>query len=249
MKISVVMDFLVGGAFVGLTRIANALSEYTWVFTTEVQPSDVVLYLNNHRHYERAKQLGIKHIIQRKTGERSLKVPTPADLDAVICASLKSFNYTQHKRKILIYNGLDLQHLSTIIPQPNIDLLVGESRIGKGQCVDLACEYALKHNRHLTILGDKANLAEDTYYTLKAAYPQFSWIGQVSPDVALSYIKGCSAIIVGNKAHGVSNTSIEATLMGRQIIDLTGCLEIPPIDQLDLNITAKKYRELLESLR
>jgi hypothetical protein len=248
MKINVVMDFLVGGAFVGLSRIADKLPEYTWTFTTEAQPADLTLYLNNHRHYERAKQLGIKHIIQRKTGERSLKVPTPADLDAVICASLKSFNHTTHSRKCLIYNGLDLQHLSTIIPQLNIDLLVGESRIGQGQRVDLACEYALKHNRHLTILGDKANLAEDTYYVLKAAYPQFRWVGQVSPDVALSYIKGCQAIIVSNPSHGCANQIIESLCLGRQIITLAD-LEIPPIDQLDLNLTAKKYRELFESLR
>lgn len=242
------MDYLVGGAYVGNRRIADKLLQYTWTFTTEVKPvADIVLYMNNHRHYERAKSLGIKHIIQRKTGERSLKVPTPDDLDAVICASKRSFEHTNHPKKCLIYNGVDFEYLAGITPKPNIDLLVAESRIGIGQRVDLACKYALQHNRQLTILGSKANLAEDTHYKLKKAYPKFSWMGTVSPDEALSYIKGCKAIIISNPSHGCPNQGIEARAMDKQIITLAN-IEIPPKDQIDLNLTAKKYDELIKSV-
>ena len=70
MIVNVVMDYLIGGAYVGNRRVADALPQYTWVFSAEVDPkADVVLYMNSNRHYERTKALGIKHIIQRKTGE------------------------------------------------------------------------------------------------------------------------------------------------------------------------------------
>ena len=248
MIINVVMDYLIGGAYVGNKRIADALPQYTWAFSTEVNPkADLVLYMNNHRHYERAKALGIKHIIQRKTGERSLSTPTPDDLDAVICASKRSWDCTIHPRKTLIYNGVDLDYLSTLTPKPDIDLLVAESRIGIGQRVDLACKYAIQQRRNLTILGSKANLDEDTYYYLKAAYPQFSWIGTVSSEEALTYIKGCQALIVSNPSHGTANQIIEALAMDRPIIRFAE-LELPPKDQIDLRITAQKYDQLLRNV-
>ena len=248
MRINVVMDYLVGGAYVGLLRIASKLPQYSWSFTTKVeQQADIVLYMNNHIHYERAKSFGIRHIIQRKTGERSLVVQTPEDLDAVICASKRSYEYTKHSKKILIYNGIDFEQLSHIIPKPNIDLLVAESRIGVGQRVNLACQYAIEHKQHLTILGSKANLVEDTYYKLKASYPQFNWIGTVGMEEALSYIKGCSALIICNPSHGVANQSIEGVAMDKKIVNLAN-LEIPDKRDIDINVTAKKYDDLFKTL-
>ncbi len=251
LKINVVLDYLIGGAYIGLLRIAHKLDTYDWSFTTDVQPGvDIVLYMNNNRHYDRAKKLGIKHIIQRKTGERSLKVPTPDDLASVICGSKKSFSHTQHPNKVLIYNGIDFDHLKTIQPKPNISLLVAESRIGIGQAVHLACEYAIKHKKHLTILGSGEGVAENTHSLLRAKYSQFNWVGRVEPDVALAYIKGCEAIIVSNPAHGVANQCLEATALNKPIIDLTPnkILEIPNKSDIDLNNTARLYQELIERI-
>lgn len=246
--INVVMDYLIGGAFVGTKRITDKLKHYVWNFSTEVRTkSDIVLYMNNHRHYEAAKLLRIKYIIQRKTGERSLKVPNPEDLSAIICASKKSFEQTNHSKKVLIYNGIDFDLIKSIMPKPNIDLLVAESRIGTGQRVDLACDYAIGQKRHLTILGSKANLIEDTYFKLKSAYPQFDWIGTVSEKEALSYIKGCNAIIVSNQSHGVANQIIESLSMDKQIIRFAE-IEIPSKQDIDINITARKYDELIKSI-
>lgn len=248
MKINVVMDALIGGAYVGLLRIAHKLDIYHWSFSTEVQPdADIILYMNNNRHYEKAKKLGIKYVIQRKTGERSLKVPTPDDLAAVICGSKKSFSHTQHPKKVLIYNGIDFDHLKTIQPKSNISLLVAESRIGQGQRIHLACEYAIKHKKHLTILGSGEGVAENTHAVLRSKYPQFNWVGRVEPDVALAYIKGCEAIIVSNPAHGVANQILEAISMDKPVINLANC-EIPNKSDIDLNNTARLYKELIERI-
>ena len=241
------MDYLVGGAFIGVKRIADYMTQYEWGFSTEVERADIVIYMNNNRHYNRAKELKIPHIIQRKTGERSLKIATPADLDAVICASKRSFDCTNHAKKVLIYNGIDLDYLKTIKPKENIELLSVESRIGQGQRVDLSCEYAIKHKKHLTILGSKANLHEDTYYVLKVKYPQFNWVGSVSPDEALTYVKGCEAIVISNPSHGVANQVIEAILCDKPVIALAN-IEIPPRDQVDIKITAEKYDALIKSI-
>lgn len=249
-NINVVMDYKVGGAYIGLDRISKSLSsEYKWNFTTEIDPkADLVIYMNNHRHYVKAKEYKIKHIIQRKTGVRSLAVQTPNDLDAVICASKRSYEIVNHPKKILIYNGIDLDHINTIKPKENIDLLIAETRIGVGQRAHLGCEYAINHKRKLTILGNGKGLEEDTYDILRKKYPQHNWVGRVSPDEALAYIKGCNAIIVSNPSHGVANQIIEAHAMNKEVIMLCDGLEIPPKDQLDINITAKKYKELIDEI-
>ena len=248
MMINVVMSYLIGGAYIGLLRIAKKLPQYTWTFTTEVdQKADIVIYMNDNKHYERAKKLGVKHIIQRKTGERSLAVPTPDDLASVICGSKKSFNYTKHAKKVLIYNGVDLDYIKTINPKPNVDLLVGEQRLGKGQRVDLAIKWATTHGRHLTCLGSGEGLAEDTYAHLKRNHPQVNWVGRVSEEEALSYIKGCSAIIISNPSHGVPNQGLEALSMDKEIINLAG-VEIPNKEDIDLNKTADKYNQLIEEI-
>lgn len=241
------MDYLIGGAYIGILRLSRALTKYEWSFTTEAQKSDMVLYMNNHRHYLASKQLGIPYIIQRKTGNRSLSIQTPEDLSAVICASKKSFDCTNHARKVLIYNGIDMDLIKSVVPKSNIDLLVAESRIGVGQKVDLACKYAIRNHRHLTILGSKANLNEDTYYVLKRQYPQFSWVGTVSETEALSYIKGCNGIIVSNPSHGVANQIIEAVSMDKPIITLAD-IEIPPKEKIDLKHMAEKYDSLIKQL-
>lgn len=248
-KINIVMDYLIGGAFVGLERITNKLPQYKWIFSTEVdKESDIIIYMNNNRHYKAAKIYNIRYIIQRKTGERSLLVPTPEDLSAVICASKRSYELTNHDKKTLIYNGVDFEYIKNIQPKEKVDLLVAESRIGIGQRVNEACKYAIEHNRHLTILGSKANLEENTYNILKKTYPQFCWVGTVSPDESLSFIKGCNAIIVGNPSHGVANQIIEAVSMDKQIICLCNSLEIPSKDQIDINVTAQKYHEMIQKL-
>lgn len=247
--ICVAMNFLIGGALIGMRRVSEKLPKYEWNFSTEVDKNaDLVIYMNDNRFYEDAKKLQIQHIIQRKTGERSLKIPTPDDLSAVICASKKSFEHTTHKNKVLIYNGVDFEHLNKIQPKNNIDLLVAESRIGIGQRVHLACEYALKNNRRLTILGNGEGLAEDTYNPLTKKYPQFSWIGRVLPDEALSYIKGCNELIVSNPSHGMANQIIEATAFGKKITKFHEGIEIPTRDQIDLNETARKYDELIQGV-
>lgn len=248
--INVVMDYLVGGAYIGLMRIARNMPQYKWEFSTEVNKNaNIVIYMNNHRHYTRAKEYNIKHIIQRKTGERSLKIETPDDLGYVICSSKRSYDFVKHKNKILVYNGIDFVHLSSICPKSNVDFLVAESRIGIGQRVDLACKYALKHNRHLTILGGKANLDENTYFVLKKQYPMFKWVGTVSEDESLSYIKGCNSIIVSNSSHGVANQVIEAVACNKNIIDLTtNKLEIPDKDNINITCAIEKYKDIFSKL-
>ena len=247
--INVVMDYLIGGALVGLERIAFKLPQYNWKFTTEVlKGADIVLYMNNHRHYEKAKQLNIKHIIQRKTGTRSLPIPEPDDLKAVICGSKISYDNSKHDNKILIYNGVDLEYISSIEPKKDVDLLIAESRIGIGQQIHRGCEFAIENKRHLTILGSGKGLNENTYDIWRKRYSQPNWVGRVNPDEALSYIKGCNSIIVSNPAHGVANQIIEALMMNKEIITLCNGLEIPPKDQLDINITAEKYKKLIDEI-
>lgn len=246
-KINVVMSYMVGGALTGMKRISSAMPQYDWIFTTNPVQSDMCIYMNDHKQYLSAKKLGIKHIIQRKTGIRSLKVQEPLDLDAVICASNASYIKSKHPKKILIYNGIDLDFLKTIKPEPNIDLLIAESRIGIGQQVEKSIQYALKNNRHLTILGSGEGLAENTYEKLKKKYTQLNWAGRVSVEKALSYIKGSNGIIISNPSHGVANQVLEALAMNKPIINL-GNVEIPPESEIDINITVQKYDSLIKSI-
>ena len=248
--INVVMDVLVGGALTGLQRVSGELKQYNWVYTTNVSTnSDIVLYMNDHRYYVRARELNVPHIIQRKTGVRSFKIQEPDDLSAVICGSKASFNNSVHLRKCLIYNGVDFDYIKTISPKQNIEWLVCESRHGIGQRTEVSIQHAIKHKKHLTILGSGEGVAEDTYKKLCKKYPHCLWVGRISPEEALSYIKGCKAILVANPAHGAANQIIEASAMDKQIIDLSPTpLEIPPKAEIDINITAKKYSELIENV-
>lgn len=246
-KINVVMSYMVGGALTGMKRISSAMPQYDWIFTTNPVQSDMCIYMNDHKHYLSAKKLGIKHIVQRKTGIRSLKVQEPSDLSAVICASERSYNNSKHPKKTLIYNGVDLGFLKTIKPEPNIDLVIAESRIGKGQAVEKSIQYALKNKRDLTILGSGEGLAESTYRKLKKKYPQFNWVGRVPADKALSYIKGSNGIIISNPSHGIANQVIEALAMDKPIINLGG-VEVPPKSEIDINITVQKYNSLIKSI-
>lgn len=249
-KINVAIEFHVGGAWVFTQRLAKALPQYEWVFSKAPVESDIVLYMNDHRHYINAKKIGVRHIIQRKTGRRSLATEEPPDLDAVVCASLESYNKSKHKNKVLIYNGVDLEQAKKIKPI-KCDLLCSESRCGKGQKIDRIIDYALKNKRHLTLLGNGDGIAnDDTYKNIKRKYPQFDYPGRVSPEKSLGYIKGCKSLAIANPSHGCSNSIIEGLVFGREIIDLTPkkSLEIPPIDQLYLKLTAKKYDELFKDI-
>jgi len=246
-KINVCMGYLIGGAYIGMLRIAKALPQYEWCFSTTIdKDAGIVIYMNEHRFYQDAKRLKIPHIIQRKTGIRSLKVKEPADLDAVVCGSAVSYKNSSHKKRVLIYNGIDLEHLKTIKLKPNVEWLIAESRIGIGQQVEKSIKHAIKHSKHLTILGSGKGVAENTYDNLRKKYPMCSWVGRVSPDEALSYIKGCNAIIVSNPSHGVANQILEATMFDKKIINFGNC-EIPNKADIDINVTARKYKELINS--
>lgn len=246
MIIDICLDYWkVGGAEIGYKRIASKLPQHTWLFTTEVDPkADLVIYSNNHRFYEQAKQLN-KPAIQRTTGPRSFSLPQPSDLKAVICSSLKGYEITKHANKHLIYNGIDLDHIANIQPMP-CELLYAPSRIGVGQCVETAIIYAQQHNKQLTVLGGKQHLVEDTYKILKRKYPKVNWTGLVEPDIASAYIKGCKEYICPTSVHGISNAIIECVAWDKPIINL-GSVELPPKDQIDIRIAAKKYDELIKS--
>ena len=90
-------------------------------------------------------------------------------------------------------------------------------------------------------------VAENTHETLMRANPQCNWVGRVSPDEALSYIKGCDSIIISNPSHGLANQAIEATAFDKNIVNLGGC-EIPDKKDIDLRNTAKAYNDLLQSI-
>jgi hypothetical protein len=247
MLINICLDvWSVGGAELGYKRIASKLPNYSWSFTTDVDPNaNLVIYSNNHRFYDQAKALNLP-TIQRTTGPRSYSLPQPNDLKAVICSSIKGYEITKHHNKHLIYNGIDFEHLKAITPIP-CDLLYAPARIGVGQCVETAIKYSKEHRRHLTVLGGKQHLHEDTYKILKRKYPEVCWTGLVDPNVASSYIKGCKAYICPTKTHGVSNAIIECVAQDKTIINLGG-VEIPPKDQIDINVAANKYDALIKSV-
>ena len=247
MIINVCLDvWAIGGAELGYKRIASKLPQYQWLFTTNVDPSaNLVIYSNNHRFYDQAKKLNIP-IIQRTTGPRSYSLPQPIDLKAVICSSKKGYDITNHPNKHLIYNGIDLENL-TNINAIECDLLYAPARVGIGQMVEDAIQYAQQHKRHLTVLGAKQHLQENTYDVLRSKYPQVRWTGLVDPEVASAYIKGCKAYICPTKTHGVSNAIIEAVANDKSIINLGG-VEVPAKQDIDLNVTAKKYDELIRAI-
>jgi hypothetical protein len=234
-----------GGAERGYQRIADKLPEYRWLFTTKVDPnSDLVMYSNDHKFYEQAKQHNIPTIL-RLTGPRSYSKPQPDDLKTVICSNQKAYELSQHKNKHLIYNGIDLDMVSRVKPI-KCDLLYGCARVGVGQKVDVAIKYAIDNNRHLTVTGARQHLAEDTYDKLKKKYQQVNWTGLLDEDTMLRYIKGCKAGIMPTSVHGLSNFIIELVACDKPIINLGG-VETVNKGQIDINVTAQKYRELIES--
>jgi hypothetical protein len=244
-KVNVCMGIWgVGGAERFWERLARKLPQYTWAFTTEVQStSNLIVYSNDHRFYLQARNYNLP-TIQRMTGPRSYTLPQPLDLAAVVCSSKAGFEVSQHPRKQLIYNGIDLGHLKTIKPIP-CDLLYAPARNGKGQCIETAIQYAQEQRRSLTVLGDRQHLAENTAEVLRRRYPKVNWPGLVAEDVALGYVKGCNEAIMPTPVHGVSNFLIEAVALHKPIINL-GNAEIPLYENLDLNNTAAKYQELFE---
>lgn len=247
MKINVCLDiWATGGAELGYKRIASKLPQYEWAFVTNAEAdANLVIYSNNHRFYEQAKKLDIP-VIQRTTGPRSYSLPQPADLKAVICSSKKGYEITKHPNKHLIYNGIDFDQIAAIKPI-ECDLLYAPARVGVGQQVEDAIKYAQKNKRHITVLGAKQHLQENTYDVLRSKYPQVRWTGLVEPEVASAYIKGCKAYICPTKTHGVSNAIIEAVANDKSIINLGG-VEVPTKQDIDLNITAKKYNDLIEEV-
>lgn len=247
MKINVCLDiWATGGAELGYKRIASKLPHYEWSFTTNVDPSaNLVIYSNNHRFYEQAKKLNIP-VIQRTTGPRSYSLPQPADLKAVICSSKKGYEITKHTNKHLIYNGVDFDFIASI-KAIECDLLYAPARVGVGQQVEDAIKYAHKNKRHITVLGAKQHLQENTYDVLRSKYPQVHWTGLVEPEVASAYIKGCKAYICPTKVHGVSNAIIEAVANDKSIINL-GEVEVPSKIDIDINTTARKYDEVIREV-
>jgi len=243
-KINVCLDVWgTGGAEIGYKRIMLKLPQYDWAFTTEVDPTaNLVIYANNHRFYDAAKTLNIPTILST-TGPRSLNMPQPADLKAVICSSKKAFEAATHSNKHMIYNGIDFAWLA-LVKSIECDLLYSPARVGVGQQVEKAIQYAQQNNRHLTVLGARQHLAEDTYSVLKKKYPQVFWTGLLDPNQALRLMKGCKDYIVPTSVHGVSNAVIEAVAYGKNIINLGG-VEVPAKEDIDINITAKKYEGLI----
>lgn len=247
MKINICLGiWATGGAEIGYRRIVTKLQQYEWAMTTKVDESaGLIIYSNSHIFYEQAKALGIP-AIQRMTGPRSYSLPQPSELKAVICSSKAGYDISRHHNKHLIYNGIDFDEISVIEPI-SCDMLYAPARIGLGQCVEDAIIYAMQHNRQLTVLGAQQHVQENTYDVLRIKYPMVHWIGLVEPKIASAYIKGCNTYICPTKTHGVSNAIIEAVANDKEIINLGG-VEIPPKSEIDINVTARKYDELIKSI-
>lgn len=235
----------VGGAERFFQRLSRKLPQYKWIFTKQMsEQADIVIYSNAHKFYEQAKLLN-KPTILRITGPRSYSLPQPEDLRAVICSSNISYGLSKHKNKVLIYNGIDFEMLKCIKPIKN-DLLYGCARVGMGQAPEAAIQYALKNNRHLTITGSKQHLAENTYNILRKKYPQVNWTGLLDESTMLRYVKGCKAGIMPTSVHGISNFIIECVSMDKPLINLGG-VEVVNKADIDINITAQKYKKLIEN--
>jgi glycosyltransferase involved in cell wall biosynthesis len=234
----------VGGAERGYQRIADKLPEYKWLFTTKVDPTaNLVIYSNTHEFYKQAKRIGVPAIL-RVTGPRSYSIPQPDDLGAVVCSSKKSYEISRHKNKYLIYNGIDFSMIDKI-KLTKCDLLYGCARIGLGQQVEKAIKYAIKNNRHLTVTGAKQHVTENVYDTLRKKYPQVRWTGLLDEETMLSYVKGCKEGIMPTSVHGLSNFIIELAACGKPLINLGG-VETVNKEDIDINVTARKYKELIE---
>lgn len=238
--------FAVGGLEIGFYRLAKALPQYKWVFDTNVVKSDVLIYNNDDRFYHQAKQLGMNNIILRYSGPRSYNLPAHEDLAAVICSSQTSYDLCGHPRKRLIYNGIDLDYVAGIKPI-KCQALVANSRVGKGQAVDVAIKWAAQNKKHLTVLGGRQHLHENTYEELKKQFPWVCWPGLVTPEVASAYIKGCDIYVMPTKIAGISNAIIEAVINNKPIVNI-GNVELPPKDQIDIKVSASKYDELIKGL-
>lgn len=247
MKVNVCMDYwAVGGAERFFQRLKAEIKSHEFVFTTEVVPeADLVIYSNNDKFYHQSKKLN-KPAILRITGPRSYSLPQHEDLAAVICSSQKSFELSKHKRKILIYNGVDIKKFDTIDPI-ECDILYGCARVGLGQKPELAIQYAKKHNRNITITGSRQHLSENTYKMLKKKYPEVHWTGLLEEDEMLRYVKGCKAGIMPTSVHGVSNFIIECVAADKPIINL-GRVEIPNKNQIDIAISAYNYDKLISQI-
>lgn len=246
-RINVCLNYwAIGGAENFYHRLADSLPQYEWSFTKKVEPnSDIVVYSNDHSFYKQSKKIGIPAIM-RVTGPRSYSLPQPDDLEFVICSSKKSYELSTHSRKKLIYNGINFEHLASIKPI-HCQLLVSEARIGVGQKVEKAIKYSIEHKKHLTCLGSRQHLAENTYDQLKSKYPNVTFTGLVKPDVSLQYIKGCEALVIASGTHGISNSLLEATALDKPIINLGG---VETVDKKDINIkdTAIEYDNLFKSI-
>lgn len=235
-----------GGAEIGYKRLAQAMPEYEWRFVTKAGPCDVLIYSNSDKFYHQAKSLNIPKIILRTTGPRSYAMPQYDDLFAVVCSSRKAYELSKHPRRHMVYNGVDFERLSHLKPIA-CDILVGCARVGLGQQVEKAILYAKANKKHLTVLGGKQHLHEDTYNILKNKYPEVTWTGVVDNDTALAYVKGCNAGIMPTSVHGVSNFVLELVACDKPVINIGG-VEVPPKSEIDINITARKYKEIIEAV-
>jgi hypothetical protein len=205
---------------------------------------DVVIYSNSNDFYVQAKKYNCTTIIQRTTGERSLKIQQPVDLHAVICSTQKAYNISKHKNKCLIYNGVDKELIDSLDPI-KCDLLCADARVGIGQNTLRAITYAKKHNHHLTVLGGKQHLAENTYYVLKDMHgDSVVFTGVQTHKDALRYIKGCNTLLVTNQSHGCSNSALERMYSG-DILNLSGTKLDLPDEVNDIADVAKKYEDVI----
>lgn len=235
-----------GGAERGYYRLASALPDYDWSFTTKVEAdANIVLYSNDIKFYHQAKALNIP-AIYRITGPRSYKIPCPDDLEYVVCSSNKAYEICKHPRKVKIFNGIDFDSLKDIKPIP-CDLLYGPARLGRTQKVEMAIQWAIKNKRHLTVTGARQHVAEDIEGQLKKKYPQVNFVGLVDEKTMLGLIKGCKDAIMPASGHGLSNFILECISLDKNIINL-GDVEIPSKADIDLKNTVDQYDKLFKEI-
>lgn len=233
-----------GGAKLFFDNLTKHLPQFNLHFTQGAIPanSDVLIYGNRHDFYTQAKALNIPKIIQRTQGQRAMNLQQPEDLHAVVCSSQKSYQLSTHPNKTYICNGIDYALADSLKPI-NCDLLCAESRIAKGQRIGEAIQWAVKHNRRITILGSKQGSAEKVDEQLKIKYPNCEWVGLVDYTTSLQYIKGCKELVVASPAHGLSNSVLAATYFQKPIQNIGG-VEIP-ITVPDMKVTAENYIDLI----
>jgi len=231
----------VGGAPLFFRRLFKALPEYQWI---EVSPNqsytaDLLIYGNLHSFYEQAQC----PCILRTQGARSLSMPQPTDLKAVVCSSRLAYERSTHPARVLIYNGVDKAHLDDLQPI-QCDYLCGDGRVGQGQ----RTINAIRYTNDLTVLGDGSGVSnDDTYQRLKKTYPHINFAGLVDEDTSYRYVKGCKGLLITNPSHGVSNMGLVAKYFNKPIINLSGGpVETP--DPPDIKECAEQYRALIESI-